>query len=77
MPGCRRPGASAQQVSEPERKEPATIPAAGATRYGLRPPIRFRDPATGQTWTGRGLRPKWLQARIDEGRQINEFEVKE
>lgn len=52
------------------------IPTTWATRGG-RHPIRFRDPATGQTWTGRGLRPKWLQARIDEGRQINEFEVKE
>lgn len=45
----------------------ATIPTTWATRAGHHP-IRFRDPATGQTWTGRGLRP---------GRQINEFEVKE
>jgi DNA-binding protein H-NS len=22
---------------------------------------KYRDPATGQTWTGRGKAPKWIQ----------------
>lgn len=70
-----RPAQPAHETP-PARPALATIPTTWATRGG-RHPIRFRDPATGQTWTGRGLRPKWLQARIDEGRQINEFEVKE
>ncbi len=27
---------------------------------------KYRDPATGQTWTGRGKAPKWIQ---NQGRQ--------
>lgn len=27
----------------------------------------------GQTWTGRGLQPKWLKALIAEGRNLNDF----
>jgi len=25
--------------------------------------MKYRDPATGQTWTGRGRAPKWLEGR--------------
>lgn len=39
-------------------------------------PIRFRDTANPEnTWSGRGRAPKWLQAYIDAGRQIDEFKV--
>jgi H-NS histone family len=38
--------------------------------------VMFRDPETGEESTGRGKRPKWLQARIDQGRDIEEFRVK-
>jgi len=26
---------------------------------------KYRDPATGQTWTGRGKAPKWIQNVVD------------
>ncbi|BBL22386.1 MULTISPECIES: H-NS histone family protein [Acinetobacter] len=40
--------------------------------------IRFRDTENeNNTWTGRGKQPKWLQAHIENGRQLEEFEVKE
>jgi DNA-binding protein H-NS len=28
---------------------------------------------SGQTWTGRGLQPKWLKVLIAEGRNIDDF----
>jgi DNA-binding protein H-NS len=29
-------------------------------------PMKYRDDATGQTWTGRGRAPKWLDGRKKE-----------
>lgn len=34
---------------------------------------KYRDPATGQTWSGRGLKPKWLQAALDGGKSLADF----
>jgi len=38
---------------------------------------KYRNPANPlQTWTGRGLPPKWLQALIASGRNKTEFEIR-
>lgn len=34
---------------------------------------KYRDPASGQTWSGRGLKPKWLQAALAEGKSLSDF----
>jgi DNA-binding protein H-NS len=34
---------------------------------------KYRDAATGQTWSGRGLQPKWLKVAMAAGRQLSEF----
>lgn len=36
--------------------------AAGAKSTGKVAP-KYRDPATGQTWTGRGKAPKWIEGK--------------
>ncbi|GAA0753878.1 H-NS histone family protein [Ideonella azotifigens] len=36
---------------------------------------KYRDPATGQSWTGRGLKPKWLQAALASGKSLGDFSV--
>jgi DNA-binding protein H-NS len=36
---------------------------------------KYRDPETGETWSGRGLKPKWLAAAIESGRTLEEFAV--
>ncbi|MCK6424768.1 MAG: H-NS histone family protein [Burkholderiaceae bacterium] len=36
---------------------------------------KYRDPATGDTWSGRGLKPKWLAAALEGGRKLEEFAV--
>lgn len=36
---------------------------------------KYRDPASGQTWTGRGLKPKWLQAALASGKSLDEFVI--
>jgi DNA-binding protein H-NS len=34
---------------------------------------KYRNPATGDTWTGRGLKPKWLTAALAAGRSLSDF----
>ena len=36
---------------------------------------KYRNEATGDTWSGRGLQPNWLKAEIEAGRNIEEFAV--
>ena len=46
-------------------------------RKGSKVAPRYRDPANPHnTWTGRGLAHKWLQALIDSGRDREEFAIK-
>lgn len=39
------------------------LPGANA---GTKVAPKYRDPATGQTWTGRGKAPKWIQGQDRE-----------
>ena len=36
---------------------------------------RYRNPATGQSWSGRGRAPKWLADELARGRSREEFLV--
>ncbi len=36
---------------------------------------KYRDAATGQSWSGRGLQPNWLKAALATGRSLSEFAV--
>ena len=40
-----------------------------------RMPVKYHDAETGSTWSGRGLKPKWLVAALAGGRSLSEFEV--
>lgn len=56
-----------------------TAPRAPATRSPARPAVKvapkYRDPATGQTWSGRGLQPNWLKAALAQGRKLDDFTI--
>jgi DNA-binding protein H-NS len=53
-------------------------PAAksGGSGKGGKVAIKYRNTATGDTWSGRGLQPKWLKAAIAAGRKVEDFAVK-
>jgi hypothetical protein len=36
---------------------------------------KYLNPETGETWSGRGLQPKWLQIQIERGKSLNDFTV--
>ncbi len=37
--------------------------------------VKYRNDATGESWTGRGLQPKWLKAALAEGKQLSDFRI--
>lgn len=53
-------------------KAPGTPRAATGTT-GRKVAAKYRDPATGQTWTGRGLKPKWLAQALENGKTLQDF----
>ena len=55
-----------QMVSEFGLTERDVFPSgrrSGGTRTGGKVAPKDRDPATGQTWTGRGKAPKWIDGK--------------
>lgn len=36
---------------------------------------KYRNKATGDTWSGRGLQPNWLKAALAAGRKLEDFSV--
>jgi len=34
---------------------------------------KYRHPVLGVTWTGRGLKPKWLSEELAGGKQLSDF----
>lgn len=50
-------------------------PKTPASTAGKKVAVKYRDPESGQTWTGRGLRPKWLREKIDAGGKLESFLV--
>jgi len=51
-------------------------PSAGATKKARRGPVapKYRD-EHGNTWAGRGNRPRWLSEAIKSGRKLEDFAI--
>jgi DNA-binding protein H-NS len=47
--------------------------ARGGPRGAVAP--KYRDPETGATWAGRGLKPRWLTAAIKSGKSLESFAI--
>lgn len=39
-------------------------------------PIKYKDPQTGSTWTGRGKAPRWITAAEAQGQNRSSFLIK-
>lgn len=48
---------------------------ARLSRKGIPVAIKYRD-AAGNTWTGRGSKPRWLVAAIASGKKVEDFTIK-
>lgn len=50
-------------------------PAKAAKPVGRKVAAKYRDTATGNSWSGRGLQPNWLKAALAAGRKLEDFAV--
>ena len=60
-------------------KAKAAVPgkrAAAAKKTGNPVPAKFRGPQ-GETWSGRGLMPRWLSALVAQGQPKENFAIKD
>ena len=64
--------ADARTTAGKRRGRPAK--KAGADKRSIVAP-KYRDSATGITWTGRGKQPKWLSAAISSGKTLEDFKI--
>jgi DNA-binding protein H-NS len=54
----------------------ADLGKAGAAKAGgSKVAAKYRDGSTGNTWSGRGLRPNWLKAALNSGKKLEDFAV--
>lgn len=60
------PAPAASEVRTSENAAPAATKGGG---------VRYRNPSTGETWTGKGLQPKWLKAALAAGRSLADFDT--
>ena len=71
-------GTSKRKGSKGKTKAPAKTPAAGkrASSGVKKPPVaaKFRGP-NGETWSGRGLMPRWLSALVAQGQSKENFAI--
>jgi DNA-binding protein H-NS len=49
-------------------KQPEVAVRAGGTF-----PVKYRNPETGEMWSGRGLKPRWLIQALAAGRTLDEY----
>ncbi|MGZ8217108.1 MAG: H-NS histone family protein [Methylomagnum sp.] len=58
------------EISDP------SSPSKPGGRKGTKVPAKYQNPNNlSQKWTGRGMKPKWLQSLLEQGRDIKEFEI--
>jgi DNA-binding protein H-NS len=46
----------------------------GSSLKGKKVPPKYRD-RSGNTWAGRGAKPRWLVAAIKEGKKLEDFAI--
>jgi DNA-binding protein H-NS len=53
----------------------ADLSARAVSKPAAKVAAKYRNQATGDTWSGRGLQPNWLKKALAEGRRIEDFLV--
>lgn len=64
--------ASTEKAPAKRGRKPGSKSAPRATK-GSKVAPKYRDPATGATWTGRGKRPRWIADAVAAGRTEASF----
>jgi DNA-binding protein H-NS len=56
------------------RGRPAGRAGRASTLRGVKVPPKYRGPE-GETWAGRGAKPRWLTGLLKEGHSVEEFAI--
>jgi len=48
------------------------VRGSGSALWGRKVPPKYRGPS-GETWAGRGAKPRWLAAAIKGGKKLDDF----
>lgn len=48
----------------------------GQPRSRAKAAAKYRDPATGATWAGRGQQPRWMRRAIEAGAHQEDFRIR-
>lgn len=52
-------------------------PGKGSSLRGQKVAAKYRNPHNaGETWTGRGVKPRWLKSLVDAGKRIEDYLIK-
>ena len=51
---------------------PRAVRSGGSALKGKKVPTKYRSPS-GETWAGRGAKPRWLVAAIKGGKKLDDF----
>ena len=57
--------------AKPAGKARSARPAKTASKVAA----KYRNASTGESWSGRGLQPRWLKAALASGRKLSDFAV--
>jgi DNA-binding protein H-NS len=49
--------------------------STGSANKGRKVAAKYRNAASGESWSGRGLQPKWLKAALASGKKLEDFTV--
>lgn len=60
-------------IADLATRSPASAPRGPKAGGKVAP--KYRDAATGNTWSGRGLQPKWLKAALAAGKKLADFAI--
>jgi DNA-binding protein H-NS len=67
-------GTGAPKVAKAAKPAAAPKSRNSATK-GTKVAAKYRHPETGQTWSGRGILPKWMTEEIAKGRKREDFAI--
>jgi len=66
---------AAAKASAQEAKPAAKKAAVKSKSQPPTPASKYLDSATGSTWSGRGLQPKWLKVALAKGKKLSDFDT--
>lgn len=66
-------GLTLADIGSASAAKPVVVAKKKAKVAGSKVAAKYRNPATGDTWSGRGLKPKWMTAALAAGASISDF----